>query len=100
MMYGIDAGQDVRYGPTFRSLVSYFARQDAQGGYASDPFQHNSRQLTWDIQVNNAYLLGLDWRLASQKQELRDRENALKLIKKASRPPLRTPWAKSRIWRR
>lgn len=84
MMYGIDAGQDVRYGPTFRSLVSYFARQDAQGGYASDPFQHNSRQLTWDIQVNNAYLLGLDWRLASQKQELRDRENALKLIKKES----------------
>ena len=80
LMYGIDPDHNMEYSPTFRSLVSYFARREGQGGY-HDPFRQNARQRTWDIQVNSAYLLGLDWKLASQKQVLRDRENALKLIK-------------------
>lgn len=84
MMYGIDPNQNVRYGPTFRSLVSYFARRDTPGGYGNGPFQHNSHQRVWDSQVNNAYLLGLNWNLASQKQKLRDRETALNMIKKKS----------------
>lgn len=82
MMYGLDFRQDTEYSPTFRSLISYFARRDSPGGYGSGPFQNNSRQLTWDVQVNNAYLLGLDWSLASKKQVLRDRINAQRLLKK------------------
>ena len=78
MMYGIDPGH--QYGPTFRSLVSYFARRDSQGGYGN-PFKHVGQQHTWDIQVNSAYLLGLDWQLASRRQILRDRKNSLKLLR-------------------
>ena len=84
MMYGIGADMNTEYAPTFRSLISYFVRKDADGGYGGEPFQHNSRQLTWDMQVNNAYLLGLDWRLASEMQHLRNRRNMLKVLKRKS----------------
>ena len=82
MMCGLDLRQDSEYSPTFRSLISYFVRRDSPGGYGSGPFQNNSRQLTWDVQVNNAYLLGLDWSLASKKQVLRDRASAQQILKK------------------
>ena len=84
MMYGIKTSTNTDYGPTFRSLISYFARRDEDGGYGGEPFQHHSRQLTWDIQVNNAYLLGLDWTLASEVQNLRDRENVLRVLRRKS----------------
>lgn len=80
MMYGL-VDQNMEYGPTLRSLLSYFVRRDSQGGYG-DPFLNHSRQLTWDKQVHNAYLLGLDWKLASQKQVLRDKDATLKLVRK------------------
>ena len=81
MMYGLSMEQNTKYGPTFRSLISYFVRRDSQGGY-SDPFLNNSRQPAWNEQVNNAYLLGLNWELASQRQILRERDIALRTIRR------------------
>lgn len=81
LMFGTDTDHHNEYGPSFRSLISYFVRRDKPGGYG-ESFRHTSRQLQWDCQVNASYLLGLDWTIISQKQILRDRENALKQLKK------------------
>jgi len=67
-----------KYKPSYRSLVSYFVRRGIDA-YA-DPFRHFRQQKTWDIQVNTAYLLGLNWEYGSQWQVLKDREEALKAL--------------------
>ncbi len=71
-----------QYKPTFRSLISYFARRGV--GAFHDPFSHNRKQKEFDIQVNNAYLLGLNWEYASEFQVLKDKEHTLQELKKAS----------------
>ena len=70
---------DEKYSPSFRSLISYFVRRgrDAFGG----PFEHFRKQLLWDKQINNAFLLDLDWRYAQRRQLLRDRETVLKHLR-------------------
>jgi uncharacterized protein YydD (DUF2326 family) len=69
------------YGPSFRSLIAYFIRRGKDA--FTSPFSHNRKQATWDIQVNNAYLLELDWRDAKAAQELRDRAHAIQTIQGA-----------------
>lgn len=71
-----------KYSPTFRSLISYFMRR-AGDGFTS-PFNHYPRQREWDIQVNNAFLLGLNWEYAAEFQVLRDKERTLKELKRAA----------------
>ncbi len=71
-----------KYTPTFRSLISYFVRRGVNA--FQDPFKHFPQQKEWDIQVNNAYLLGLNWEYASQFQILKDQEKTLKELKKAA----------------
>ena len=70
------------YAPSFGSLMSYFMRfgKDA----FNDPFYHDSKQYEWDKQVNNAYLIGLNWRDVQQFQILRDKENAIKELQSLS----------------
>lgn len=75
-----------KYTPTFGSLSSYFIRKGRDA--FSSPFEHYRKQLTWDSQVNNAFLLGLDWRYAQQWQQLRDREKLLAALKSAASPDL------------
>lgn len=75
-----------KYTPTFRSLFSYFSRRGI-GGY-QDPFRHYSQQKEWDIQVNNAYLLHLNWEYASEWQEFKDKERILGDLKKAAKEGL------------
>lgn len=70
-----------KYKPTYRSLISYFIRNGLDA-YA-DPFRHYRQQKTWDIQLNIAYLMALNWEYASQWQELKDQENALKALDQA-----------------
>jgi uncharacterized protein YydD (DUF2326 family) len=70
------------YTPTFRSLISYFIRRGVSS--FQDPFKHFPQQKEWDIQVNNAYLLGLNWEFASQFQNIKDKKNTLDGLKKAS----------------
>ena len=70
------------YSPTFRSMISYFARLGT--GAFEDAFKHFSQQKTWDIQVNNAFLIGLNWEYASQFQTIKDNEKTLRDLKKAA----------------
>ena len=71
---------DYKYAPTFRSCFSYFARLDEYGAFQS-PFKQHSSQLEWDIQVNNSFLLELDWTYASKWQILKDRKKILNQLK-------------------
>jgi len=71
-----------KYVPTFRSLISYFVRRGV--GAFQAPFRHYPQQKEWDIQVNNAYLLGLNWEYASEFQRLKDQEKTLRELKRAA----------------
>lgn len=71
-----------KYVPTFRSLFSYFCRRGI-GGF-QEPFRHYSQQKEWDIQVNNSYLLNLNWEYASKWQRLKDQEKLLTELKEAA----------------
>jgi uncharacterized protein YydD (DUF2326 family) len=77
---------DEKYTPTFRSLFSYFCRRGI-GGY-QEHRKHYSQQQEWDIQVNNAYLLGLNWEYASKLQKLKDQEKLLGELKQAAKQGL------------
>jgi len=70
-----------KYKPSYRSLISYFIRT----GLAAylDPFRHYRHQHTWDMQLNVAFLLGLNWEYAAKWQELKDQELALKALDQA-----------------
>jgi uncharacterized protein YydD (DUF2326 family) len=70
--------------PTFRSLFSYFVRRQGSGAFQT-PMQHSSQQQLWDQQVAISYLLGLDWRIASDLQSLRGKEKVVKELGRAAR---------------
>lgn len=76
--------RETKYTPTFRSLISYFARRYSIGG-TLDPFKNSANQLPWDIQVSNSYLLNLNWEDAQRFQRLKDREKRLDNIKELIR---------------
>lgn len=69
------------YQPSARSLLSYFTR-NVHGAY-DKPFAHFANQKVWDVQIHNAFLLGLDWQKAGLWQKLKDQKNALDALKKA-----------------
>lgn len=76
--------EERRFGPTFRSLVSYFARRQGAGGFLR-PEQHAEKQQPWDQQVAVTFLLGLDAAIPQELQEVRQREKALTEFRKAAR---------------
>ena len=59
------------YSPTFGALFAYSVRKERNGGFAS-PTLNSAKQLGWDMQVNLAYLLGLDWSLPQKLQRTKD----------------------------
>lgn len=69
------------YGPSYRSLISYFVRRGPDA-YTS-PFRHFRQQRTWDIQLHIAYVLGINWEYAARWQELKDQEEGAKALEKA-----------------
>lgn len=71
------------YSPTPRSLISYFIRRGRDS--FSTPFEHFRKQAECDKQVNNAFLLNLDWEDASEVQSLKDKKKLLENLKIASR---------------
>ena len=83
LFYGLPTEVDAKYQPTFRSLVSYSIRRGKDA--FSTPFEHHRKQVEWDKQVNNAFLLGLAWADASELQLLKDRKNGLDSLKKAAK---------------
>ncbi len=83
LMFGLTtAPNEDNYNPTFGSLISYFIRRNSRRGGFLNPFQQFKNQHEWDIQVNNTYLLGLSWEVASKWQTLKDRNKVLSQIKK------------------
>lgn len=70
------------YSPTFRSLFSYFVRKGRSS--FEKPFEHFRRQQEWNIQVNNAFLLGLGWDFAAKFQLNKDQEKDVKLLEKSA----------------
>ncbi len=87
LLFGITSQEPTpKYLPTFRSLFSYFVRRGRDA--FSSPFTHYRSQREWDKQVNNAFLLDLNWEHAGQFQELKDEENLLNDLRRAARQGL------------
>jgi uncharacterized protein YydD (DUF2326 family) len=87
LMFDLEVGpSDSKYTPTYRSLISYFVRRGRDA--FSVPFEHYRKQLEWDKQINNAYLLGLGWEYAQKWQKLKDQENTLGQLKEAAKSGL------------
>lgn len=81
LMFGLPSdNEDKKFQPTFRSLISYFIRRGRDA--FSIPFEHYRKQLEWDKQVNNAFLLGLAWEDARDLQLLKDEQKLLNDLKK------------------
>lgn len=68
---------------SFRSLFSYFARRQEEGGFEY-PFKYFSGQYPASIQTCFFYFFGLDLALPSKWQRVREREKTIKELKKAS----------------
>ena len=68
--------------PTYRSLFAYFVRRQLSNAFTT-PEKQASQQQTSDWQIALLYLLGLDWRIASEWQQIRDRERSLAELRKA-----------------
>jgi uncharacterized protein YydD (DUF2326 family) len=81
LMFGLDDFLEP-YGPTFRSLISYFIRRDAAGGMAKAVAQAKKQQLV-DQQVNLSFLIGLDWTVPHSWHAVREREKQLEQLKKS-----------------
>jgi uncharacterized protein YydD (DUF2326 family) len=83
-MFGLDRILD-REGrtPTFRSLFAYFVRRQHSEAFTT-PEKQAAMQQVGDYQVALLYLLGLDWRIASDWQKVRDREKTLTELRKAA----------------
>jgi uncharacterized protein YydD (DUF2326 family) len=73
-----------RFAPTFRSLFPYFARRQASGGLGH-PERHTRDQQLSDQQVAVSYLLGLDWDVPRQLQEVREKEKTIRQLRKGTR---------------
>ncbi|MEI6166737.1 MAG: ABC-three component system protein [bacterium] len=69
--------------PTFRSLFAYFVRRQHSGAFMT-PEKQAAMQQAGDYQVALLFLLGLDWKIASDWQKVRDREKTLAALKKAA----------------
>lgn len=70
-----------KYKPSYRGLISYFLRSGI-GAYL-DPFSHFKNQKAGNIQLNIAYLIGLNWQHAAKWQVLKDKEDAIKAVERA-----------------
>lgn len=87
LLFGLSTSSDEsnhRFGPTFRSLFSYFARRQNSGGMLH-PTQHASKQQAWDQHVAVSYLLGLDAHIPQEFQQLRTEEKAIAELRKAAK---------------
>ena len=84
--FGIEVSPDpaAKYAPSFRSLFSYFARRQESGGFHT-PVQHSRPQQPWDQQVAISFLIGLNWRISSDLQGLKDKEKIVRGLAKAAK---------------
>lgn len=83
LFYNLPVEVEGKYQPTFRSLVSYSIRRGKDA--FTTPFEHHRKQVEWDKQVHNAFLLGLAWADVSELQLLKDRKKGLENLRKAAK---------------
>jgi uncharacterized protein YydD (DUF2326 family) len=76
-----EAGAEGFYKLSARSLLSYFVRNQVTA--YNSPFKYFDNQKTWDMQIHNAFLLGLNWEKAATWQQLKDQKTALDALKQA-----------------
>lgn len=81
-LFSIPSSSPSKYSPSFRAIFSYLVRRDVSGGMM-EPKKNARQQQPYDEQINLSFLLGLDWTLSSDFQVLRDKEKALKELKKS-----------------
>lgn len=79
--FDLPSDMDKKYAPTFRNLISYFLRSGIDA--YSSPFSYFRGQPAWNTQVNNAYLLGLNWEHAVTAQKIKDKATAIKSLNAA-----------------
>ena len=82
IMFGLDPSAAHKRHPTFRSLAAYCLRQGGKSGGYHSPFCNNQMQSKFDAQVNNAYLLGLNWKLVGDLARVHDQKKHLKQLEK------------------
>ena len=82
--YGLDKSESETHRPTFRSLFSFVARRQQDGGFQS-PVQHSTMRPPWNQQTAVCYLLGLDWTIPQRFQQLRDRERDATQLRRSVR---------------
>jgi uncharacterized protein YydD (DUF2326 family) len=80
-MFGLSEIQD-SHAPSFRSLISYFARRDREGGMQRATSQSSNQQIV-DQQVNLSFLIGLDWTVPQGWQAVRERERQVEQLKRS-----------------
>lgn len=80
-LFNLPVEKPSKYCPTFRNLISYFARRE----FEVAPYQFISGQPAWDRDVHNAYLLGLDWQPFTELKLLDDRKAVLRTVKQSIR---------------
>ena len=73
-----------RFGPTFRALFPYFARRQLAGGFER-PERQDTNQQIGDQQIAVSYLLGLDWEVPRQLQEVREKEKTIRQLRRAAK---------------
>lgn len=76
-----EVDSEVSHRPTFRGLISYFARY--KSGAFQVPFKYFSTQRVVQVQVANTFLLGLNWQDAADWQRIKDRRDGIKKLRKA-----------------
>lgn len=85
MMFGLipdSRSENNKYAPSFRGLISYFARKGIDA--YNDPFNYFQKQPSWQSKVFNAFLLSLSWEYSQEWQIIKDREENIKKLKKAT----------------
>ena len=79
-LFSLKNDKNTKYQPSFRSLISYFARKGLSS--FNDPFKFLPSQKSWSVQSNNNFLLGLDISFAIQFQKIKDEKDSIKNIRK------------------
>lgn len=62
-------------------MYAYFVRKERNGGFLN-PTNNSAQQQPWDVQVNLAYLLGLDWTIPQRLQLKKDEKKQVDALSK------------------
>lgn len=84
-MFGLsDVSDEDGRTPTFRSLFAYFVRRQLSVAFTT-PEKQAAMQTPGDYQMALMYLMGIDWQIARDWQDVRNREKNLDELKKTAK---------------